>query len=337
MLIKAKDDPAQDIALLENLLQRADLPADKRAAIEAELARLRSGLRGERDVAYYLDFEFRQDPDWAVIHDLRLVVKGRAAQIDHVLINRWLEIYVLESKAFRHGLKVSRDGQFMFWNAQKRKYQPIPSPVAQARRHQRVLDELIQAEIWPRLRRPLPPPRYFPLVLVAPTSRLIWEDGVPDEVRKAVMLADAFADDLRRYTRKWLQPGKGGRAPLLTSGQLEALARRIVRYHQPARVDYYERFRLPRRPKKARATREATASYGRARPKAAAATTPAPAAEAAASAASPQPEATSGRRYFCAKCGKTISRRVAMFCFQHKERFGGRAYCLDCQKSFPPR
>ncbi len=22
------------------------------------------------------------------------------------------------------------------------------------------------------------------------------------------------------------------------------------------------------------------------------------------------------------------------YCFQHKERFGGRAYCLDCQKEF---
>ncbi len=324
MLIKAKDDPARDIALLENLLRRDDLTAATRAAIEAELARLRQGLKGERDVAYYLDFEFKNDDDWAIIHDLRLEVDGRTAQIDHVLLNRWLEVYVLESKAFRAGLKITRDGQFLYWDPRTRRYRSIPSPIAQVRRHSRVLQDLMRQEIWPRLRRPLPEPSYFPLVLIAPESRLLREPDAPEETEKYVILADIFADQLRKYTRKWLQKGRAGRQARLTPQQLRAWAQRLVTYHRPKRVDYYARYNLPVRPR--RSSREARAAYsdeGR--------TAPTPGARHAGAEAPPR------TRYFCAKCGKTISRRVALFCFQHKERFGGRAYCMDCQKSFPAR
>ncbi len=310
MLVKAKDDPAPSIATLEALLARPDLPDKARRAIEAELAKLRSGLRGERDVAYYLNFEFRDDPDWAILHDLRLQVDEYTAQIDHLLLNRWLEFYVLESKAFLTGLKVTRDGQYLFWHARYRRYQAIPSPILQVERHAKVLRKLLATEVWPHLRHPLPEPELQPLVLLSPTSRLIIEDGAPDEARRKILLADRFARDLRTYTQKWLHRGKRGRRPLLTQKQLLALARRLLRYHRPKpQPDYYARFRIPRQPRVA----ESPAPYG----------------SASETAARP-------RRYFCAKCGTRISPRVAMFCFRHKERFGGRAYCMDCQKDFPP-
>ena len=36
--------------------------------------------------------------------------------------------------------------------------------------------------------------------------------------------------------------------------------------------------------------------------------------------------------FFCANCKKRITEKVARFCFNNKGRFGGRAYCFDCQK-----
>ncbi len=316
MLIKAKDDPAQDIATLERLLRREDLDPSTRRAIESELARLRQGLKGERDVAYYLDFEFKNDDDWAIIHDLRLEIDDRVAQIDHVLLNRWLEVYVLESKAFRAGLKITRDGQFLYWDQRARRYKPIPSPIAQVRRHTRVLQDLMRKEIWPRLRKPLPEPQYYSLVLIAPESRLIREDGAPKETEKYVLLADAFADQLRKYTRTWLQKGKAGRQALLTPSHLRAWAQALVMYHRPKRIDYYKRFGIPRKPR------------SQSTPEASQASKPNPASSQAAS---------QRRRYFCARCGKTISPRVAFFCFQRPERFGGKAYCIECQKHFPEK
>ncbi len=317
MLIKPKDDPAPHIALLERLLQRPDVPDHTRLEIEEELAKLRFGHQGERDVAYYLEFEFIDSPDWAIIHDLRLLANGRQAQIDHLLINRWLEIYVLESKAFRHKLKITADGQFLFWNARRRTYQAIESPVVQVRRHQRVLDQVLRDVIWPRWKGRLPAPRYFPLVLITPQSRLVWDEQAPQRLRKYIVLADRFADELQRYTKHRLLTGKRGKA-ILTEKGLRTLARQIAALHTPYRPDYYARFKLPRRPRQH--VREARGHY----------TPPNPPAQQA-------EEAPARKRYFCARCGKTISPRVAMFCFAHKERFGGRAYCLDCQRLFPPR
>ena len=38
--------------------------------------------------------------------------------------------------------------------------------------------------------------------------------------------------------------------------------------------------------------------------------------------------------YFCAACKTDISKKVAIFCFNWSDRFGGKAYCMDCQKQF---
>jgi len=41
------------------------------------------------------------------------------------------------------------------------------------------------------------------------------------------------------------------------------------------------------------------------------------------------------KRCYCAKCNKTITEKVAKFCWDNKKRFHGKAYCFDCQKAFP--
>ena len=41
------------------------------------------------------------------MHDLRVEHAGQVAQIDHLLVNRLLQIYVLESNSFAEGLDVN--------------------------------------------------------------------------------------------------------------------------------------------------------------------------------------------------------------------------------------
>src|SRR3546814_954592 len=67
-----------------------------------------AGQTGERDSAYLIDFDYASSPNWAVIHDLRLEHGSRTAQIDHLLINRWMDVYVLETKHFHAGIKIGR-------------------------------------------------------------------------------------------------------------------------------------------------------------------------------------------------------------------------------------
>jgi hypothetical protein len=40
-----------------------------------------------------------------------------------------------------------------------------------------------------------------------------------------------------------------------------------------------------------------------------------------------------GRR--CVQCGVIVHWRIEKFCLQKRQRFGGRIYCMACQKAFP--
>lgn len=141
MLIKQADDHAEELALLERLAKTGASEGAKRAA--KDLAIRKAGLKGEAESAYLLDFHFAASSNWALIHDLRLEHNGRTAQIDHLLINRWMECYVLESKHFHAGVKITEDGEFMRWNDYKHTFEGMPSPLQQNERHIAVLRDVM--------------------------------------------------------------------------------------------------------------------------------------------------------------------------------------------------
>ena len=82
MLIKAADDKQPQIDELEALRTRPDVDAETKAHIDREIKNIRAGARGERDAAYQIDFDYAKESNRVVIHDLRLEVDGRVAQID---------------------------------------------------------------------------------------------------------------------------------------------------------------------------------------------------------------------------------------------------------------
>lgn len=137
MLIKQTDDHSEELAQLERLAKSGADELAKRAA--KDLAIRKAGIKGELESAYQIDFHYAASPNWAVIHDLRLAHNGRVAQVDHLLINRWMECYVLESKHFNAGIKITEEGEFMRWNDYKRTYEGMPSPLLQNERHVAVL------------------------------------------------------------------------------------------------------------------------------------------------------------------------------------------------------
>jgi hypothetical protein len=135
MLIKRFDDHSDELAQLELLAKSGSGDTAKRAA--KDLAIRKAGVKGETESAYLLDFHFADSPNWALIHDLRLEHNGRVAQIDHLLINRWMECYVLETKHFNAGIKITEDGEFLRWNDYKHYFEGMPSPLLQNERHMR--------------------------------------------------------------------------------------------------------------------------------------------------------------------------------------------------------
>lgn len=139
MIIKKRDSKQAEIEELTTLLS-FPLPENKKFLIERELRFIKSGDRGENDSAYFIDFHFASSKNWAVIHDLRLEYKNQVAQIDHLLINHILNVYVLESKNFSYGIKITDTGEFLV--NYKNKYFSIESPIEQNKRHLIVLEQI---------------------------------------------------------------------------------------------------------------------------------------------------------------------------------------------------
>ncbi len=145
MLIKAADDKQPQLDALEALRARPDVDAETRLQIDREIKNIRAGARGEREAAYEIDFHYAKESNRVVIHDLRLEVDGRVAQIDHLIIDRVLTIWVCESKHFAEGVGVSDHGEWVaFYGGRPR---GIPSPIEQNRRHIAVLEDVFDQKL----------------------------------------------------------------------------------------------------------------------------------------------------------------------------------------------
>ncbi len=167
MLIKQADDYSDVLRALEQQAAHGGLDA-KRARDELRIRQ--AGIKGEKDAAYLIDFDYARSANWAVIHDLRVEHDGRTAQIDHVLINRWMDVYVLETKHTWGGIKITEEGEFLRWSG--RSFQGMPSPLQQNERHIEVLrDVLAQIDLPSRFGLRIAP-TFHSFVLVSSNARV---------------------------------------------------------------------------------------------------------------------------------------------------------------------
>ena len=93
MLLKSADDKSSRLSLLENLQKFTQLDIQQKRWLKQELQRHRKGVQGESESAHYLDSYFKDGVNHIVLHDLRLVVDGEVAQIDHLILNRTGHIF----------------------------------------------------------------------------------------------------------------------------------------------------------------------------------------------------------------------------------------------------
>ena len=241
MLIKHKDDCQEQIDYLSDLLER-DFPEEKKSLIERELKNLYSGKKGEETSSYYLDFDFKKNKNWVLIHDLRIEHDGDVAQIDHLLIGKMLDIYVIESKNFNCGVSISEEGDFSYFY--KNRPYAIPSPISQNARHIRLLDRyLTDNGLLPKRLGMTIKPNYRNIVLISPKSRLTKpKTGTYD--CSCVMKADKF---LERFKDDMNDDALGTMiniTKVMSQQNLYMFAEKLVLAHKPIKVDYLAKFGL---------------------------------------------------------------------------------------------
>lgn len=228
------------VAELEALLESA--PALIKPKIEQEIRLVRAGNKGEQESAYFIDFENGAHKNRVVLHDLRFEVNGRVAQIDHLMINRMLDVYVFETKHFNTGLKITEDGEFLRWNVYKKTFEGMPSPLAQNERHIQVLKDVFdQIEMPTRLGLRLAP-SFQTLILISPNARI---DRPKKFDSSRVVKADLLGEVIKKDAEETSVLGVfGSVAKIVSLETIQDIGRQLMLRHSPIAINYAAKFGL---------------------------------------------------------------------------------------------
>ncbi len=310
MLLKPADDKYEQINLLESLSKTSNISNASRDKIYNELSMLRAGIKGEQDSAYEIDFYFGKSKNWMVIHDLRLVCDGRVAQIDHLLISRFLECYVIETKNYSASIEISEKGEFT--RIDDARSFGIASPIEQNNKHIEVLRSVLEklADKLPKRIGIKLMPEFRNVILFSKTAQI--KRPIKFDT-SAVMKAEQFKswiDEERNNpnpsVRDFIQVAK-----VVFSETITDLGLRLVARHKPIIPDYYSKFSLA---KSDLSVKQESKKYE--------------------VVSTPQiNDKIADKNNWCATCKAKITERAAKFCWDNKQRFGGRAYCINCQKA----
>ena len=237
MLIKDRDGRNGAVKELKDLLS-LNLSPRKRFLVERELRNISPGDDGGRDAARFFNFYCADSHNWAIIHDLKIENNGSATQIDHVLINQFFDIYLVESKNYTYSLKISADGEFLVFDGLK--YQAIDSPIEEnLKRKQALRKVLTENKIIPkRLGIPVRP-RIKDYVLVSPAANVL---RPPKSVydTSSIVTADYLiqtllkkAEGVKRFYQKLKRLPKA-----LNTTSLQKAAADLASLNTPCTVDY---------------------------------------------------------------------------------------------------
>lgn len=331
MLLKSADDKSKRLALLEELQQSPVLDIRQKKWLREELIRARKGVQGERDSAYYLDHYFKNGENHVVLHDLRFVVDGDVAQIDHLIINRAFGMYLIETKNYAGNLSINDHGEF---TAEYDDYRfGIPSPIEQSHRHARILERLLtKIGIGYRTGGPL----FHHVVMLHPKATI----SRPDPKRfdtSNVIKADQFPSWHQRFVDK--EVGFGALFKLMANMRsidtIQEWAEKLKRQHQSANLLDLPEFMQPKRKSVIQSVPPVGPTYSDLPPEVATARDGGRTGhvQSASERAESMPTAGSVKKLICASCGIKISFAEGKFCWRNEKRFGGLQYCREHQKA----
>lgn len=238
--------------------------------------------------------------------------QGDVAQIDHLLISRFLEIYICESRRFGEGIAINEHGEFAAFY-QGKPY-GIPSPIEQNNRHQILMKRMFDAgEIETPSRAGLRiKPSYHSLILVSNSARIQRpKNGSGVEHLDRIIKNEHVHKKINKDTNEVSVSGLLGITKVIAPETLQTFAESLAALHQPLSRNWKARFGItdtaPPQPT----------------------TAPQPPKQ-------PQTEAKPHTEYsahlFCAGCKKAVTQNVAQFCWKNKARFQGKVYCYNCQR-----
>lgn len=314
MLLKSADDKSKRLALLEDLQKSPYLDFQQKKWLREELQRCKKGIQGERESAHYLDSYFKDGENHAVLHDLRFVLDGDVAQIDHLVLNRTGHFFLIETKNYAGDLMINERGEFTVQYDQDAF--GIPSPWEQSRRHERILAKILdRLEISGRLDKL---PDFHHVVMMHPKAIIKRPENAVFDT-SFLIKADQFPTWHGKFVEK---VGAGTLIKALfnirSPETITEWGEKLKRQHRPSDLLALPEFMKP----KVKFTEPPAAS-------------PTPAPAPVTSNAPPMATANApAKKLICAHCGAKITYQEGKFCWNSSKRFGGLQYCRDHQSLF---
>lgn len=307
MIIKSADDKRKRLALLADLKNSPMLDAYQRNWLNDELIRTHRGIEGERDAAHCIDNYLKDSKNHAVIHDLRIEVDGEVAQIDHLMLNRLMFVFLFETKCFNGNLDINDRGEFSVQYGNDKCF-GIPSPMEQSKRHERVISKLLdQLGITGRLGMK---PTFVHAVLLHPKAIISRPNAKVYNTNNVIK-----ADQIATWHQAWVEKDAGigtvltGFMNFRGADTLKEWADKICGQHQPTDQLNLPDFMKPKAVAPARLIEQPQAS--------------------------PPPmsahDESLKRKLVCVACGTKITYPEGKFCWNNEKRFGGFQYCRDHQ------
>lgn len=322
MLLKSADDKSKRLKLLKELQKSIQLTSRQKEWLRHELQICKKGIEGERDAAHYLNSQFSQSENHVLLHDLRFEIDGEVAQIDHLMINRASNVFLIETKNYAGHLIVNEQGEFTVQYGDE--LWGIASPLEQSRRHERLLSTLCERlEITGRVDKHLafhhvvlmhpkaiikrPDPKVFDTsFLIKADQFLTWHKKFVDEIGAGTLVKSIFN--------------------LRSQETIAAWGEKLKRCHRPADMLSLPPIMKPTSPP-ARVTSAAVLAP---------IPTPAPA-PGLGEPGMQRPTATPIQKtLICADCGAKISLAEGRFCWNQPQRFHGLQYCRAHQAAHQP-
>lgn len=240
MILKHSDEQASnDLTVLASLMEET---RDHRIRdlIHDEMKKIRSGLHGEKQVAFFLNHAYQDDKDVIVLHDIRLVLDDQTtaeplvAQIDHVVITRDRAIYLLETKGMLGGVIRDEKGDWYRLYGGRRHMKKMACPLAQGDRHCRVVSRMMAGSCANSVR---------PVMIVMDTTEVKASKGENEDFH--IVSADRFPEWLK--LRLINDPSiysilDNNRQGMLNDDEMRGLAFRFIQAHTPKMFDWRGRF-----------------------------------------------------------------------------------------------
>lgn len=239
MILKPLDNHEEDINTLNEFLNNKNIPEFNKKNIRSEISKIKAGIKAQEDAAYKLNYNYEKSENHFIIHDLRLEIDGRVAQIDHLVFNRFLEVAVCETKSFYEGVSYNEQLEFNYFYQGKPK--GMASPIQQNKRHITLLQYLFDKNI-------IKAPNRLGIKMEMSFWNFILtsNNAIIDRV-KVELPHNTFVIKNDQFDNIWSDTSRlsfGMAAKIISPSTAQKLASDILALHKPIKFNWIDKFGL---------------------------------------------------------------------------------------------